>query len=465
MSINPLESPLQETLKISRILHAGYIFQCGETQIAFDPIFENPFSRNCHAFPPVSFDTQKISQLNLAAVFISHYHDDHCSLESLDLLDRKTPIYLYCQFEELFDWIRALGFLNVHSLKLNESLKVGPFEVIPRRALDEDVDSLFHIKAAGLNILNVVDSWIDETTIELLSQTSPWDLVLWPFQTMRELEVLSPSRASRAPGDLPAEWISQLKMLKPRFVVPSSCQFLMENWSWYNHSFFPISYQQFCLEVSQALPETRLIRLDPSVSISIDSKSLVFAEPLSWIHPQGNASVDYDYKPELTAPSTAEIALHFPALEPTQLDKVLRFCREDLPRKFQSLEISDDPFFHQTRVWRLSLYDHMGMPIHFYYQIQGTELQAISEPVRPLAWTTEVPIGKLFSALEEGEALTSMYIRINDGRFDPQVEVDLLEVDVLQDPLIRCLFTGVFGAYQKAQLEKWLSKRSSNQSV
>lgn len=31
-------------LQISRILHAGYLFEYGDQKIAFDPIFENPFS-------------------------------------------------------------------------------------------------------------------------------------------------------------------------------------------------------------------------------------------------------------------------------------------------------------------------------------------------------------------------------------------------------------------------------------
>ena len=58
-------------IKISRILHAGYIFESEKTQIAFDPIFENPFSRNCFAFPPVEFDLVQIKQLKLDAVYFS----------------------------------------------------------------------------------------------------------------------------------------------------------------------------------------------------------------------------------------------------------------------------------------------------------------------------------------------------------------------------------------------------------
>ena len=53
------------------------------------------------------------------------------------------------------------------------------------------------------------------------------------------------------------------------------------------------------------------------------------------------------------------------------------------------------------------------------------------------------------AALELGESLTSMYIRIKDMEFE----------DVVDDPLIRCLFNGAFGAYQLAQLKRLLPNR------
>jgi len=188
------------SLKISRILHAGYVFENDGTSIAFDPIVENPFSRNCHAFPSVRFELEQVRSLRLDAIFISHLHDDHLSLDSLDQFDRATPIYLYCVFDELFAMIKALGFAQVHRLQVDMPVQVGAIEIIPRRALDDDVDSLFQVRAAGLNVLNVVDSWIGPETIAQLAQYAPWDMVLWPFQTMREIAVIAPSRAGMDTG-------------------------------------------------------------------------------------------------------------------------------------------------------------------------------------------------------------------------------------------------------------------------
>jgi hypothetical protein len=441
-------------MKISRILHAGYVFECGGTTIAFDPIFENPFSRNCHAFPNVRFDHDQIRNLKTDAVFISHFHDDHCSFESLDLLDRETPLYIYCLFEELFAMVRQLGFVNVHQLKTNVPVGVGSFEVIPREALDSDVDSMFQIKAAGLNVLNVVDSWIDPDALALLARDAPLDMVLWPFQTMREIDVLSPSRASPAPAELPEEWFEQLKLLNPRYVVPSSCQFEQEPWSWYNQAFFPITYRQFQQDVEAALPGVQVMRMNPSVSLELDGKSLMPAAPLSWVIPVGDQDVDYRYDPGMTPPPTAEIARHFAALTQGQTDKVFDYCRSGLVEKYRHMELPEDSFFEKARIWRLSVFDHAGVESQFHYRLELEGIELLADCANPLAWTTEIPISKLYAALELGESLTSMYMRINDTVFDPDIEEDLQSADIVDDPLIRCMFNDVFGAYQAAQLRR-----------
>jgi L-ascorbate metabolism protein UlaG (beta-lactamase superfamily) len=448
------------SLTISRILHAGYVVECDGTRIAFDTIFENPFSRNCHAFPDVRFDQQQIRRQHFDAVFISHFHDDHCSLESLDLLDRATPLYIYCIFEELFDMVRQLGFRRVHPLRLNEPVEVGAIQVVPREAMDADVDSMFQVKAGGLNLLNVVDSWIDEDTLAKLAGEGPWDMVLWPFQTMRELEVLAPSRAVAAPPALPEEWLPQLAALNPRYVVPSSCQFLQEPWSWYNRAFFPISYAQFGREVAAALPKAQVVRLDPGMSVRLDASSLQPAPPLDWVIPVGRQDVDYVYEGNAKPPSTAEIARHFAPLTAAQHARVMDYCRTKLPEKYAEVEAASG-YFDRPRVWQLSVYDHRGQATCFRYRLEADGGARLDEDAAPLAWTTDIPAAKLYAALELGESLTSMYMRINDTVFDADTERELADADVVDDPLIRCLFSDTFGAYQAAQLRRLLDGSAS----
>ncbi|MCK6545867.1 MBL fold metallo-hydrolase [Myxococcota bacterium] len=445
-------------LRIARILHAGYVFSRDGVELAFDPIFETPFSTNAHAFPSIRFDHARLGGTRFDAVFISHHHDDHCSLESLALLDRTTPIHVFSIFEEVRDLIRALGFTDVRALALDVPVHVGPFEVIPRRAVDEDVDSMFHVRVDGLEVLNVVDAWIHPAALEILARHAPWDLVLWPFQTMRELEVLSPSRFPPSPRVIPEELHEPLTALRPKLLVPSSCQFTMEPWSWYARAFFPISYAELSAQLSRLLPSTEVLRLDPGVAIELDGFGARPAPRLEWIEPVGPQDVDYDYDPTLVPPSTAEVARRLaddlgPAT-PEQLTRVHDYLAHELTERWRTLDPRDDGYFSRPRRWRLSVYDHHGAPTHYDHLVDGATMTRLEHPTEPLAWCTEVPAVKLWGALERGEVLTSMYLRIDDVRFDDAIEAELADVDLLEDPLVRCLFEGIVAGYQRAQLER-----------
>lgn len=443
------------SVRISRILHAGYVFECDGVQILFDPIFENPFSCNCYAFPDVIFDQVKIQDLKPDAVFISHYHDDHCSMESLALLNKDTPIFMFCLYEEMFSLIKQLGFKSVHLVTLNEPIQIGSFRITPRKALDEDVDCLYQIRAAGLNILNVVDSWIGYSTLNILRNEAPWDMILWPFQTMLELSALAPSRAERASQELPEEWIEQLQKLKPRYVVPSSCQFQFESWSWLNKAFFPISYAQFEKQINENLPQSTVVRINPGASFDLDQTSCTPTKPLSWVKPVDDQNVDYQYDPDQVPQSMAQIAKLLGPVSTQQMDRVMKYCEGEISARFASLPKTAEAFFERPRIWRLSVYDGEGEIRSFVYRLDGNIMKPVNDDVG-ISWVTEIPAVKLFAALESGESLTSLYVRINDAFFSAEVEEELLEADIMADPLLRCLYDGAFASYQKAQLKRLL---------
>lgn len=446
-------------LRISRVLHAGYVFNSETTQILFDPIFENPFSRNCHAFPDVRFDLSLLSQQKFDAVFISHYHDDHCSFESLKRLNRETPIYMYCLHHEMFDWLKMLGFKNVTPLRLGQSVSIGDLHVSPIRALDVDVDCIFHINHGELNVLNVVDSWIDHEVVDELSQIK-WDCILWPFQTMREIEILSPSRAKISDRKIPPEWREQLKQLKPLHLISSSCQFKMESWSWQNFFFFPISYKSFNEQIVEILPETQVIRLNPSEAIQLRfAEPALRVEPIAWVHPVGDQNLDYIYLPHLDVPKTSEVAQNFPELDPEQKQFVLNYCHQGIITRYQNVMSSTEKE-QKERIWQLSLYEKTGKEIKFQYMMKGPKIQPVLKHVTEIEWLTELPLYKLYTALTEGESLSSLYIRVNDCQFSEAREKELELEDVLRDPLICCLFDNEFCAFQKAQLNRIISNQS-----
>lgn len=449
------------SLHISRILHAGYLFESEQTRILFDPIFETPFSRNCYAFPPLRFDIEKLKKESFSAVFISHYHDDHLSLESLDHLDKNTPIYLYCIHSEAFDWLKQMGFKSVHPLTLSKSVSVGPFEISPTRALDVDVDCIFQIDVKGQKILNVIDSWIDGDTLGELAKKSPWDLVLWPFQTFRELEILSPSRHNLAKSEeIPHEFEPQIKALAPRYIVPSSCQFRFEAESWINQVYFPISYNQFKEFAKKASPTSEVRRIEPGDRFLLSQNQFTKSDDIPWIDCPVKDS-EYGIKADFHLPTTGEISQGFPALTKTQRTNTLKYCTKELMERFSELPDDDAPYFNHLRVWRLSVYDSNESSLDFYYLIKGNHISLMGQAPKRFQWWTEIPLSRLHGALFEGESLSSLYARINDCIFPQDIEDDIAEFDPMWDPLLRTLYSGRFGSYQKAQLKRILKKKTA----
>ncbi len=461
----------QNRLRISRVLHAGYLFESQQqgkpTRILFDPIFENPFSFNCSAYPNVVFDLEVIQQLQLSAIFISHYHDDHCSFESLQHINKNTPVYLYCVHEELFTMLRTVGFTDVRTLRVDQTETVGPFRITPRRALDEATDTLFEILTTDCKILNVVDAQLTAETLEQLKARAPWDLVLWPFQVMRESEVLVPTRSEDFAPDanisaenllnaFPEDWTQQLQQLAPRAVVPSSCQFIHEEWSWYRNFFFSYSYRDFQNYLAQILPLTKVVRLNPGCALEWTQNQFQPTEPLPWITPVGPQNVDYEFRPEQLIPNASVIAQKFPALSPQQLERIQRFCQSEIVKRYQHIGPPEDIYFQKQRLWRLTVFDHLGLPSHHYYQLCDEEITPImkSYVTDELAWTTEISAHKLYSALENGESLSSLYLRINAHRLSEKIEGELREVNHLDDPLLRALYNGDALSYQRAQLKR-----------
>ena len=467
-------------IQIHRILHAGYYFSYRGLNLLFDPIFENPFSYNCFAFPDIQFDLKAISSLKISAIFISHSHDDHCSFESLQHLDRTTPVFIFCRFEKMQSLLRELGFQKVQNLELDSPLELGPFKVTPRRAAQLDIDSLLQIQVGELNILNVVDSEIDPETMSLLRGEPRWDLILWPFQVMRETEVLDPRRALSLPvRNILVEMAAQIKLLRPRFLVPSSCQFQMENGSWYNQAFFAVSYQEFSEVLKEILLDDcpSIIRMNPGVGYELSSHSLLRLPNLEWVQPVGEQDLDYSYDAKLVAPSTSEIARRMPALTDLQRLTLKNYLSVTLPLRYHEIGPPGGLYFNRKVQWELRTYDDLGCATSHWYEINEEQLRMRSAPIpasqpvsngldldmarrrataavvaTPARWRTDISEYKLLSAFESGEALNSIYLRVNDCEYDRETEEKLKCADVMMDPLIRCLYDGVFGSYQEGQL-------------
>ena len=198
-----------EYCKVTRVLHACYeiSWESGEGdlgleiskdrtdlqtyRILFDPLFESIFSENCRAYPWVEFNQEVIREIQWSAVFISHIHDDHFSVSSLNLLNRSIPIYLYSSSPEYFELLEEMGFLRIQRIRVGDVIECGGARIQVHEAEDSEMDCIFSFSWLKYKILNCVDSWIPAKTFEELRMIH-WNLILWPFQKFQEVEVLAP---------------------------------------------------------------------------------------------------------------------------------------------------------------------------------------------------------------------------------------------------------------------------------
>jgi hypothetical protein len=198
--------------------------------------------------------------------------------------------------------------------------------------------------------------------------------------------------------------------------------------------------------------------MNPGSGWVLRGQSLQSAEPLSWVCPVGPQDVDYVFSAEIVPPPTAEIAKKFPALSSHETARVLRYCQTEILARYESLSDLEKFYFSKPRTWRLTVFNHEGTACQWTYQLTATGIKLAEQEAGSLSWLTEVSAFKLFSALELGESLSSMYLRVNDHFFDAATELELATADVLEDPLILCLFAGNGLSYQRAQLKKLISE-------
>lgn len=432
--------------KISRVAHAGYVIETKSTKVIFDPVIINPFSTNAYVYPDIIFDYEQFKKQKFDAIFISHYHDDHLCLKSLSYFDKNTPVYLFSIHAVFFDLLKQIGFKNVYSLQHNSLVDINnELSITPLRALDADIDCLFHIQFEDINILNVVDSWIDVDVLSNLKNTL-WDVILWPFQTMREIEVLAPSCFEPSDQKVPVEHLQQIKTLKPRYIIPSSCQFKFEEWSWYNHHFFPISYDSFSKQIHDIEPDVHVIKINPGDTFTFQDCDLIpSSKSLNWIASKQKNDVEYTYDHTLPPQSLAFISKQFPSLTDIQKQKIEKFLVEDLINQLTSIGSE----YEKSVIWCFKIYDQSGDAESYFYDIdQSGYMKIRNEQSGHFDWLTEISYFKLFSAVYCGEALTSLYLRITpDHRFLKQTDMD-----ILNDPFVVWLSHQDIAGYHKNQL-------------
>lgn len=432
------------SLACHRLFHAGYQIQSPLALIWMDPILDNNFSVNVESYPQIKFEDSGVHHFPVEAVVISHIHDDHLSLTSLNKLKRNVAIYIYSPlYLKVIYLIKSLGFKEVYAIEPFESFNIKDIEIKVWPALDNEVDCLLSFHSQGFNILNVVDSWIPAGIINRLARTI-WDLVLWPFQYLRESEVLSPDRFNQVSHSILPEHLEQLSELTIYNLVMSSCQFRMQGSSWLNHKFFSLSYAQFASQLNDCCPKINIINLLPGQGLFFLPKQVV-----SWAASLGFISIlaeqgsnDYYFDPYIKVPLMSQLASQLGSLDLQEELFLHLYIRHSLPETLTSLEWEKGSLFCEPLfTWQLLIYDHQGRAQSFFMMSDQGKF-CLTEAVSNPDWVTEVSAARFYQALTKGFPLTSLYLQIARQPLSSRGESYLKEpYQLFNDPLVKALYT------------------------
>lgn len=181
-------------MKFFNLGGATGVLEHNGVKILFDPwLDEGIFHGAWHHYPPVNLPNGIKSLGHLDYIYISHIHEDHCSLGTLRelnadaeiiIMDRRPNFVL--QFLEKND----LKFKKIHLVKPHTPLELRPGLIVdmvtadPAHELNYLIDSGLLIKWDGINIYNSNDCPPYKEALDYVKKNyNPLHLAMLPYAT------------------------------------------------------------------------------------------------------------------------------------------------------------------------------------------------------------------------------------------------------------------------------------------
>jgi hypothetical protein len=172
-----LESKTDGTFYVG---HASFLTRLGGKKFLFDPVLQRPLLLDSWLyFPPQVMDARL---LDVDAVLISHFHEDHYDPRLISQLRPGTPVYIVEQRPMFEGWLRELG-ANVQVLparKLTEIEKGVHVYAMPSEY--NAIDSSFLLKNDNLCVYQGNDNFLtDKTLVEARRVVGKVDHAFVPY--------------------------------------------------------------------------------------------------------------------------------------------------------------------------------------------------------------------------------------------------------------------------------------------
>ncbi len=261
-------------MEIKYINSATTLIETNGIKILTDPWFgEGIYYNSWRAFPPIEIKPEIYT--NIDYIYISHIHPDHFSEQSMDKLNKNTPV-LILNFGEQFlkRKLISIGFSNIIEINHNEKIHLknnvyinilaadncnpeicgklfGCFFVENNIAKTYSIDSMCVINNEEYVLVNTNDCPypIMRETLELVeTQYSKVDFLmvgytgasLYPFAMVDydEIKMKEARDLTKIKGLNFA--VDYIKYLKPRFYFPFAGTYVLNSDNWKLNEFSPI---------------------------------------------------------------------------------------------------------------------------------------------------------------------------------------------------------------------------------
>jgi L-ascorbate metabolism protein UlaG (beta-lactamase superfamily) len=208
--------------------HQGWQFSAGGATVLLDPLLcegfgQDPRGHGFDVFPPRRLDFAACPPVD--AVILSHEHEDHFNIPSLERLDRRIPIHVSARSSSAARQILAeLGF-RVRLLQPGEPFDAGALTVLPLAQASlsgshpGEWDSLalyIHDRAGHGSFFTTVDHRPHARTFELLRQRNLRPALVAYADNEQDHSAMFPWAAPR--GDAIASLVDELRELLERAI-------------------------------------------------------------------------------------------------------------------------------------------------------------------------------------------------------------------------------------------------------
>lgn len=262
--------------------HQGWLISSATTNVLIDPLLTDSFGHGGslgRLYPPRRVDLAGFPEID--AVVLTHEHDDHFDIPSINRLDRAIPIYLSARSSVAArGLLDELGFES-RSLEPDCEVEIGDlryrsFLCDHHEGLQGDEWDVFPMLVRDVAGHGSVLSSIDVSTLPLGIEHPPRVLVHAHNTTRAEFQRLGlrAVTGSDAASQL-ATALRRLAMFDGCYGPPAAALICGQGWSfaderaWINHEAFPVTAAQIGDALALASPDTQVFAPAPGFTLEL----------------------------------------------------------------------------------------------------------------------------------------------------------------------------------------------------